>query len=60
MSPVVLQKLMGHSDVSITLNTYTSVFNRFKEEEINKVDNYYEKNNLSHEKENNLVNDMER
>ncbi len=60
MSPVVLQKLMGHSDVSITLNTYTSVFNRFKEEEINKVDKYYEKNNLSHEKENNLVNDMER
>ena len=51
---------MGHSDVSITLNTYTSVFNRFKEEEINKVDKYYEKNNLSHEKENNLVNDMER
>ena len=60
MSPVVLQKLMGHSDVSITLNTYTSVFNRFKEEEINKEDKYYEKNNKKKKKENNLVNDIER
>lgn len=43
MSPVALQRLMGHTDISITLNTYTSVFNRYKEEEINKVNKYLSK-----------------
>lgn len=33
VTPVVLQKLMGHTDVSITLNTYTSVFDKYKETE---------------------------
>lgn len=46
MSAVALQKLMGHNDVSVTLNTYTSVFNRYKEEELEKVNNYYARNNL--------------
>jgi len=46
MAPVVLQKLMGHKDVSVTLNTYTSVFNEYKEKEIEKVNNYYLNNNL--------------
>lgn len=46
MSPVVLQKLMGHKDVSVTLNTYTSVFNEYKEKELEKVNNYYLNNNL--------------
>lgn len=40
MSPVVLQKLLGHKDIQTTLNTYTSVFNNFKEEELAKLDNY--------------------
>ena len=35
MPPVVLQRLLGHHDVSITLNTYTSVFNRFQEDSLN-------------------------
>ena len=48
---VVLQKLMGHSDVKITLNTYTSIFNDFKLDEINKVNAYYERNNLLDDKE---------
>lgn len=46
MAPVVLQKLMGHKDVSVTLNTYTSVFNEYKEKELEKVNNYYLNNNL--------------
>ena len=46
MAPVVLQKLMGHKDVSVTLNTYTSVFNEYKENELEKVNNYYLNNNL--------------
>ena len=37
---------MGHTDISITLNTYTSVFNRFKENELEKVMNLYKDNLL--------------
>lgn len=40
ISPVVLQRILGHSDIETTLNTYTSVFNAFKEEEIEKVNAY--------------------
>ena len=46
MTPVALQRLMGHTDIKITLNTYTSVFNEFKESELDKISNYYEKNNF--------------
>ena len=41
MAPVVVQRLMGHKDISVTLNTYTSVFDKFKENEIDKVNQYY-------------------
>ena len=40
MSAVVLSKLLGHKDIETTLNTYTSVFNRFKEDEIQKYLDY--------------------
>ena len=33
----VLQKLLGHKNISITINTYTTIFNKFK---INALDNY--------------------
>ena len=46
MAPVVVQRLMGHKDISVTLNTYTSVFDKFKEREINKVNQYYLDENL--------------
>ncbi len=46
MRAVALQRLMGHSDVSITLNTYTSVFNKYKEAELEKVNNYYMNNEI--------------
>lgn len=46
MRAVALQRLMGHSDVSITLNTYTSVFNKYKETELEKVNNYYLDNEI--------------
>ena len=39
-------RLIGHTDISITLNTYTSVFNRFKESELEKVMEYYKTNSL--------------
>ena len=46
MAPVVVQRLMGHKDIRITLNTYTSVLNKFKESEIDKVNQYYLEQNL--------------
>lgn len=45
MSAVVLQKLLGHKDIETTLNTYTSVFNKFKEDEFSKVEKYFKKIN---------------
>ncbi len=46
VAPVVVQRLMGHKDISVTLNTYTSVFDKFKEREIDKVNQYYLNENL--------------
>lgn len=46
MRAVALQRLMGHADVAITLNTYTSVFNKYKESELEKVNNYYLNNEI--------------
>lgn len=47
MTAVVLQRLMGHKDVTVTLNTYTSVFNKFKEDELEKVNEYLKNSQLS-------------
>lgn len=44
MRGVALQRLMGHTDISVTMNTYTSVFNKYKEAELEKVNNYYMNN----------------
>lgn len=46
MRDVVLQRLMGHTDISVTLNTYTSIFNKYKEAELEKVNSYYMNNNI--------------
>lgn len=46
MQPVVLQRLMGHTDIKTTLNIYTDVLNEFKKEEIEKVNEYYLKKDL--------------
>lgn len=40
MNATVLSKLLGHKDIQVTLNTYTSVFNKFKEDEIQKYLDY--------------------
>lgn len=46
MNPVVLQKFMGHTGVSVTLNAYTSVFDKYKKNELEKVNEYYMEQNL--------------
>ena len=56
MAPVVLQRLMGHKDISVTLNTYTSVFNEYKERELEKVNQYYMENDLIERTHDNLLN----
>lgn len=40
MPPKVLQKILGHTDIKITLNTYCDVFNNFENEYITKANNY--------------------
>lgn len=41
VSPVVLQRILGHKDIQVTLNTYTSVFHEFKEKEIEKINSIF-------------------
>jgi site-specific recombinase XerD len=40
MPPKVLQKLLGHADIRVTLDTYSDVFENFQSENVQKVDNY--------------------
>ena len=47
VNAVVLQRLLGHTDISITLNTYTSVFNLFKDNELEKVLELYKNNGFT-------------
>lgn len=56
MRAVALKELMGHSNVSITLNVYASVFNKFKKSELEKVNNYYIDNEIFKNESNTLEN----
>lgn len=40
VSAPVLQKLLGHKDISTTINTYTTIFNKFKQNELDNYINY--------------------
>ena len=46
MRDIALQRLMGHTDITITLNTYASVFNKYKQEEIDKINEYFINNEI--------------
>ena len=46
MRAVAVQRLLGHKDVSVTLNTYTTIFDKYKEHEIEKLNNYYMNNEI--------------
>ena len=41
MQAIVLQKILGHSNIQTTLNIYADVFNEFKEEEVKKASSYF-------------------
>ena len=47
MPAKVLQKIMGHSDINITLDIYCSVFEKFRNEHLAIADEYMRSNNLS-------------
>lgn len=46
MAPVVVQRLMGRTDVTLTLNTYTTVFDKYKAKEVDKLNEYYLEENI--------------
>ena len=46
MRAVALQRLLGHTDINVTLNTYTSVLNKYKEKEMEKLNDYYLSNDI--------------
>ena len=41
MQPKVLQHILGHSDIRITLNTYCDAFENFQKENLAKTDEYF-------------------
>ena len=47
MPAKVLQKILGHSDINITLNTYCSVFEKYRSEHQAAADEYMKANQLS-------------
>lgn len=58
MSPIVVQRLMGHEKLDVTVNTYVSVLNKFKMEELKKLDYFYNTNETKKNKDN--ENDLDR
>ena len=46
MRAVAVQRLLGHKDVAVTLNTYTTIFDRYKEQEIEKLNDHYMNNEI--------------
>lgn len=42
MPAEVLQKLLGHKDIQTTINTYTTIFDKFKRREVDKYVDYIE------------------
>lgn len=39
----VLKEFLGHTDITVTINTYTDIFNEHKEKSYNKLNNYFNK-----------------
>lgn len=46
MPAKVLQKLLGHTDINITLNTYCSVFEKYSNEHLAVADEYMKQNDI--------------
>lgn len=46
MSAPVLQKLLGHKDIETTINTYTTIFDKYKNNELDKLELYLNESGL--------------
>lgn len=51
MSPVVVKKVMGHERIEITLNVYVSTLDNFRNNELEKLNNYYNNTEIFNIKE---------
>ena len=47
MNAKILQKLLGHTDIRVTLNTYADAFDDFQNNDIDKVNQYMKSVGLS-------------
>jgi len=47
MPAKVLQNLLGHTDIRITLDTYCDVFQKYSSENLAIADSYMKKNNIT-------------
>ncbi len=47
MPAKVLQKILGHTDINITLNVYCSVFEKYRNEHLTIADEYMKLNNIA-------------
>lgn len=47
MPPQVLKRILGHTDITVTMNTYCDTFDPYADEHIIKADCYMKDNNLS-------------
>ncbi len=47
MQAIVLSKLLGHSDIRITLNTYVKVFNEYQTKSTKEIEEYYKEIELA-------------
>ena len=47
MPPKVLQRIMGHTDITVTMNTYCDTFDGFADENILRAEAYMRNNSLS-------------
>lgn len=47
MQAIVLSKLLGHSDIRVTLNTYVKIFNEYQTKVARQVEDYYKDINLT-------------
>ena len=46
LNAVTLSRILGHRDIQTTLNTYTSVFNKLKVDEMQKAQDYMQSLNI--------------
>lgn len=47
IQPKVLQKILGHTDITVTMNTYADVFEAFQDKEVEKLNEYWKNTGLA-------------